>query len=396
MKFQLQRSWPRYAPPLLQHTAPHALGSDSRNDAESSCVRRACGPAAGLSLRAVALDILFTMPPCYDHSRGLNLEGPWPSGTEQLCAHRYMTLAEAQAACSDEPKCDGVTIDGGVECVVERSEYTSSYPDGLKWKLPYSCRSKPTKQWGTHTNIASWLKRKDSTCDPATSAPAVCPLRAVAALQAHAPKGDAPEDEHQPRALARAAELERLSALETMAIDGGEVARGICPRDVSLDTSPPPIGTAALPTSCGGRVSLLEQLATLATLPGGHADDCSAQAQHKCMLTHNGRKDGWGGQHFRRVRTLLSAVQLGCAYVHAPLFPMKCASPPHPTHTCARACSLHPICTSDAAVLLPSAPLMRLSFSHLHLCCGCPSPICTSDAAVLLPSAPIILHTISL
>ena len=264
---------------------------------------------------------MHIMPPCYDDfKQGLNLEGPWPAGPD-ICAHRYMTLTEAQAACGAEPQCDGVTMDGGVECAIEHSKYATSYPDGLKWKFPYSCRSKPTKQWGAHNNLGTWMKKKGTQCPlrPETAVPA-CPVRAVAAVHAHAPKVDAGDEEHHPRVLARTAELERISALEASAVDVDEVARGTCPSAVSSGGGG---GAPPLPIDCSGRASLLEQLATLATLPGGDSDACEAARANNCMLTHNGRPDGWGGQHFRRVRMLLAAVQLGCSYLHVPLFPMN-------------------------------------------------------------------------
>ena len=300
--------------------------------------------------------------PCYEHKPGLNLEGAWPPA-EQLCTYRFMTLAEAQAVCSSESRCDGVTVDGGVECGVERSEYASAFPDGLKWRFPYSCRSRPTKMWPANSGIGSWLKQRGgstgSTCDEAKLGEErpTCPVRSKMAVAAHTPppqqrappKKEPPPspavvvassaedvEPHPPRAITRAAELERLSAAEATAIDAADVARGTCPSDIRESSAATPstssssgLAVARLPTRCGGVVSWFEQLSELEQSTGGGAEDCTAARAARCILTHNGRPDGWGGQHFRRVRTLLSAVQLGCSYVHVPLFPMNANSQQH-------------------------------------------------------------------
>ena len=289
-------------------------------------------------------DVAAEAMPCYEHKPGLNLEGAWPPA-EQMCTYRFMSLAEAQAVCSSESRCDGVTIDGGVECVVERSEYASAFPDGLKWRFPYSCRSRPTKMWPANSGIGSWLKQRDgstgSTCGEAKLGEErpTCPVRSKMAVAAHTPPPQQrapPKKEpssavagtssaedvepHPPRAITHAAELERLSAAEATAIDAADIARGTCPSDIRE--------AARLPTRCGGVVSWFEQLSELEQSTGGE-EDCTAARAARCVLTHNGRPDGWGGQHFRRVRTFLSAVQLGCSYVHVPLFPMNANSQQH-------------------------------------------------------------------
>ena len=178
------------------------------------------------------------------YADGVNLEGKWPS--DHLCNHRHMTLAEALAACAAAPECDGVTRDGGVECAVERSEYASTYPDGLAWRFPYSCRSKPTKNWPKGGGIGSWLKRGD--CDeplPTLSEQPACPVRtamvaAAASPAAKASGGDDDSGEHHARrlGLSRAAELERQSAAEDSAIDAAQVARGARAAERAHETAP--------------------------------------------------------------------------------------------------------------------------------------------------------------
>ena len=268
---------------------------------------------------------------CYTRHDRTNLEGKWPSDNEK-CAHRYMTLAEAQLACSAEPKCDGITVDGGLECHVERGEYASTYPDGLSWQFPYSLRSRPSKAWPS-AGINSYLKNNEKACSAPPAEQPACPVRSAEAVKRTAATST-DESNERPKALAHAAELERRSAAEAAAIDASEVAHGTCPSASSSSSqhdggSSSSTDDPSLPTACGSSISLLEQLRQLASLPGGGDDDCTYTRQHDCALTHYGRPDGWGGQHFRRIRAFLAAVQLGCSYLHVPLFPMNKNSQEH-------------------------------------------------------------------
>ena len=289
-----------------------------------------------------------------------NLEGPWPSA-DAGCTYRFATLAEAMRACEAEAKCSGVTRDSGAMCIVEGARDATTYPDGLKMPFPYQARSLPSKQWNMGANIETWLKqgRGSSSCyAPPPAEEPMCPVRTAAAADAvHRAamwakgkgKGDGggesrdweEREDHgrDPEGFARRAELERLSAAESNAMDEALVAESACASDLAAGSVEKGLGGGsgggergerrkqALVARCGQGASLLEQLAsTPKPLPGV---DCKEAAASQCALSHNGRNDGWGGQHFRRVAYLLSAVQLGCAYLHVPLFPMNAPSQAH-------------------------------------------------------------------
>ena len=237
----------------------------------------------------------------------------------------------------------------------------TTYPDGLKMPFPYQARSLPSKQWNMGANIETWLKqgRGSSSCyAPPPAEEPMCPVRTAAAADAvHRAamwakgkgKGDGggesrdweEREDHgrDPEGFARRAELERLSAAESNAMDEALVAESACASDLAAGSVEKGLGGGsgggergerrkqALVARCGQGASLLEQLAsTPKSLPGV---DCKEAAASQCALSHNGRNDGWGGQHFRRVAYLLSAVQLGCAYLHVPLFPMNAPSQAH-------------------------------------------------------------------
>ena len=278
---------------------------------------------------------------CYHPSRAaLNLEGPWPPGN-LACAYRFATLQEALDACDAEPRCDGVTRDGGAMCIADRSTSATLWADGLRVPFPYMARSLPSKQWPPGSAIDTWLKNKGASClrpeRPAMDANPACPLRtadAAARLDVGARDGAAAElkireqrDDHgaNPEAFVQQAAREARSAAEAAVTDSSLEAEGACP-SARGDFGGGAMGKA-LVTQCGGVASLLEQLSKVPLR--NPATECKDAVESGCALSHNGRNDGWGGQHFRRVSYLISAVQFGCAYVHVPLFEMNANSRSH-------------------------------------------------------------------
>jgi len=252
--------------------------------------------------------------PCWALQRSSNLEGAWPRTKEEACANRFGTLKEAMVACENTTACDGITIDGGVDCPIEGGAYASTWPGGAAMPFSFSARSLPTKRWA---GMVSWVRTRDPGCAriaPPTEGvgePPMCPVR-TAGRAALSP----PTNEQAFGSAAHSAALERRSAAEAEAVDASEVERGLCPSIGSSSSS------ADLPP-------LIAQLAALPT--AGLSDEAACARRHRCALTHNEREfvDGWGAQHFRRATLFVAAAQLGCSYAHVPIATMNRNSQEH-------------------------------------------------------------------
>mgnify|MGYP004382063991 CR=1 FL=1 len=282
------------------------------------------------------------------------------AGSKERCARRYKTLRDALDACARLDGCDGVTQDSGIMCQIEGGGYGSAWgrnPGGTassgggSMPFEYELRRLPPGPW---TGMTSWVR---ADCDASGAAHGARvtqgekPVKNGAAVLCDARTklvGDALRPEPPAVSGAAMARLERRSAEEFAAAAEIEDAQG-CPRDrrtprragrrrgaepahsQAAAEAVPAARLSAAAAHCGSVVPLIEQLATLP--PPLRGDPCPVQRPvakgATCELREDGRNDGWGGQHMRRVATYMAAMQLGCAYRHAPLLEMNAHSKTH-------------------------------------------------------------------
>ena len=237
---------------------------------------------------------------------------------DKQCSYRFATLKDAQVACESEPQCDGVTRDMGTNCVVNGA-------DGAKHLFRYGLRSLPSKPWAAG-GVTSWLLGSRMRCigshvqtvPPPSDSDVLCSAYTADA----APSAKvAPDHAAVQRLMLR-------SESETVGIDDAAISQGQCsaqrlPGLVSVDLSVPKR------ERCGGGSPLGEQLAQIASQAVNKSFGCDATPA-RCFIRHkDGRNDGWGAQHYRRATLFVSALQLGCAYVHTPLYSMNARSRAH-------------------------------------------------------------------
>ena len=252
-----------------------------------------------------------------------------PNVVEADCKHRFQSLREAMAVCEKLDGCEGVVRDGGVHCPAAYSEHTSIWPGGFAPVFLYDLRKGKAGHW-PGGQIRSWALDRSPGCRGSSGANAAaaelgpnevhhyrCEAHATATVKERLTSDEFADG------LAASGALERRSAAEVAVIDEEEVASGACPslstKASSLATPAAAAASAAFAASaaglrCGAVRSLAEQLGALPATDA-QTDSCGRTdllgAQTKCVIGHDGRDDGWGGQHFRRVSAPLPHNPLG-------------------------------------------------------------------------------------